>query len=69
MKDYLPEAKVQNGNFPHGQIVFEYKGKYYTQDIDGHSTGVWKGAARVSDLWSKQTRSGTYGLNFNYVGP
>ncbi len=34
--------EVKKFGYQHGQKVYEYKGKYYSKDIDGHNGGVWK---------------------------
>jgi RHS repeat-associated protein len=42
--------------------------RYYSRDIDQHNGGIFKGANRIEDLWSKDTRSGTYGLDIDESG-
>jgi hypothetical protein len=42
--------------------------RYYSRDIDQHNGGVFKGANRIEDLWRKDTRSGTYGLDIDENG-
>ncbi len=43
-KNILPEGFKQTKQFgyQHGQKVYEYMGKYFSRDIDGHNGGVWK---------------------------
>ena len=75
-KEIRIEAKKLNlkevncGKFPKGQLVFKHPDKkfYYSYDIDGHNGGVWKGAKRIDDLFSKHTRCGTYDENLNRIG-
>jgi hypothetical protein len=33
---------VKDFGYQHGQKVYEYRGKYYSIDVDGHNGGVWK---------------------------
>ena len=46
----------------HGQKVFEYNGKYYSKDIDGHNGGVWKVFEKVN---GKLRRIGTADAELN----
>ncbi|WP_270488277.1 RHS repeat-associated core domain-containing protein [Butyricimonas synergistica] len=43
-KNVIPPGfkEVKKFGYQHGQKVYEYKGKYYSKDIDGHNGGVWK---------------------------
>ncbi|MFW6695756.1 toxin C-terminal domain-containing protein [Streptomyces sp. MAR4 CNX-425] len=59
----------------HGKAnVFEIKKpgpgqpRYITRDIDQHNGGVFKGANRIQDLWSKKTRPGTYDVDIDVKG-
>lgn len=63
----------RNGNYGKAS-VYEIKKpgrglpRYYSPDIDQHAGGIFKGADRIEDLWSKKTRSGTYGFEFDKDG-
>src|SRR5262249_29454913 len=50
-----------------GQRVFTNGKWYISQDIDSHSGGTWKIAKSVSDLGSKQTRTGTTDALLNLI--
>ncbi|GEM_PF-2929959 len=44
-KNIIPKGfkEVKQFNYPHGQKVYKYMGKYYSRDIDGHNTSRgWK---------------------------
>ncbi len=63
------EAKGERGKAK----VFERKGKgdgprFISRDMDGHNGGAFKGANKASDLWKKETRSGTYDKNLKRIG-
>ena len=40
----LPKGfkEVKDFGYQHGQKVYSYKGKFYSRDVDGHNSGVWK---------------------------
>jgi hypothetical protein len=48
--------------YPHGQKVYEYKGKYYSRDVDSHNGGVWKVFEAIK---GKLKRIGTADENLN----
>lgn len=56
----------------HGQAVY-YNPKasrslrYITTDYDSHNGGYWKAADSVKNLGRKETRSGTYDINLNWM--
>jgi len=56
----------------HGQTVYKNKKgkspKYITRDADSHNGGVWKGADKIKDLGSKNTRKGTYDGDLKWIG-
>jgi RHS repeat-associated protein len=43
-KKIIPEGfkEVKQFGYLHGQKVYEYMGKYFSKDIDGHNGGIWK---------------------------
>jgi hypothetical protein len=43
-KNIIPAGfkETKKFGYQHGQKVYEYMGKYYSKDIDGHNGGVWK---------------------------
>ena len=43
-KNVIPAGfkETKKFGYQHGQKVYEYKGKYYSKDIDGHNGGIWK---------------------------
>ena len=53
-----------------GQQVFKNGDDFIVQDIDSHlPTGLWKRGGSYEDLFSKQTRMGTYDYDLNWIGP
>ncbi|WP_378176376.1 DUF6443 domain-containing protein [Aquimarina sp. SS2-1] len=46
--------------FQHGQKVYQYKGRYYSKDIDSHNGGVWKVFEEVN---GRLKRIGTAGAD------
>jgi hypothetical protein len=53
-----------------GQQVFTNGSDYIVQDIDGHlPDALWKRGRTHEDLFSKQTRMGTYDYDLNRIGP
>jgi len=54
----IPKGFNQTKKFgyQHGQKVYEYKGKYYSIDADGHGGGVWK---VFEEIGGKLKRIGT----------
>ncbi|WSZ94219.1 polymorphic toxin-type HINT domain-containing protein [Micromonospora sp. NBC_00858] len=64
---YLGYNKLR-GNYGKAN-VFEIKKpgpgqpRYISRDIDQHNGGVFKGANKIEDLWSKSKRTGTYDVD------
>lgn len=64
---YLGYNKLR-GNYGKAN-VFENKKpgpgqpRYISRDIDQHNGGVFKGANKIEDLWSKDKRTGTYDVD------
>lgn len=52
----------------HDQLVYKYKNKYITPDVDSHNGGIWKMADSVKNLGSRKTRLGTYNENLERIG-
>jgi len=75
-----PEAKVlaeelgyrKTNYLSDGRAVFENtrrgSPRFITADRTAHNGGVWKGAERVQDLSSRQTRTGTFDRYLNRIG-
>lgn len=53
---------VKKFGYQHGQKVYEYKGKYYSKDVDSHNEGVWKVFVEVG---GKLKRIGTADADLN----
>jgi|LakMenE01Jun11ns_1017448.scaffolds.fasta_scaffold9953969_3 hypothetical protein len=62
--NFIPKGFKQTKKFGylHGQKVYEYKGLYYSKDIDSHNGGVWKVFEEVN---GKPKRVGTADENLN----
>jgi hypothetical protein len=54
--------EVKDFGYQHGQKVYEYKGKYYSRDIDSHNGGAWK---VFEDSGGRLKRIGTADENLN----
>ncbi len=70
------KAKIVNAKLPEGfrPVASNHKAKIYTNgkayispDLDGHKGGVWKAADSVKNLFSRDTRWGTYDSNLKRV--
>jgi len=61
---FIPKGFKQTKKFGylHGQKVYEYKGLYYSKDIDSHNGGVWKVFEEIN---GKPKRIGTADENLN----
>ena len=66
LKGNAPEAQMQN-ELSHGRPVFKLNGMYWSQDVDKHSGGFWKGATTIDNLRNTNTRSGTYWIDFTWI--
>lgn len=52
------------------QKVYTDGKRYISPDIDQHNGGYWKLACKISDLWRKSTRVGTYNEDLSIrLGP
>ena len=54
--------QVKKFGYQHGQKVYEYKGKYYSRDVDSHNGGAWK---VFEEVGGKLKRIGTADENLN----
>ncbi|UTA66949.1 toxin C-terminal domain-containing protein [Emticicia sp. 21SJ11W-3] len=63
-KSVIPKGFTQTKKFgyQHGQKVYEYKGKYYSKDVDSHNGGAWK---VFEEVGGKLKRIGTADENLN----
>ena len=59
---YKEFKEVKEFGFLHGQKVYQYKGKFYSRDIDSHNGGVWKVFKLVN---GKLVRVGTADAKLN----
>lgn len=63
----LGYLKLKGAQRSHGQAVFN-KGRYYiSPDHTCHNGGVWKKATSLEDLFSKNSRLGTYDANLKLM--
>ena len=62
----IPKGFKQTKKFgySHGQKVYEYKGKYYSRDVDSHKGGIWK---VFEEVGGKLKRIGTADENLNIL--
>ncbi|QXH78669.1 hemagglutinin repeat-containing protein [Pseudomonas salmasensis] len=60
--------KKINETVHNGQAVFKRGNSYITRDLDGHNGGAWKMADSVKGLGKRETRDGTFDVNFKRIG-
>jgi hypothetical protein len=54
--------ETKDFGYQHGQKVYEYRGKYYSRDVDAHNGGIWK---VFESIGGKLKRIGTADKDLN----